>query len=1285
MNVYVNANPLISAGPDRILCTGSSVTLTASGGVSYSWNPGASTTANISVNPTGNTTYVVTGTDANGCVSVDTAVVTVNPLPLINLGPDLSICSGSTIALTALGASTYSWNPGGANTATILVSPLVNTNYIVTGSSASGCIQRDTITVNVNPVPVVNLFPTFICPGFNTILDAGNPGSAFAWSTGETSQSINVSDSGTYTVVVTSSNGCPSMGTSVVTIGNTLTSTPVTTNICDGNSATLQAGNPGSTYSWSNGSTASSITVSTPGNYFVTITDANGCTGTLMHTLNVNPNPVTDFSAAPNCAGTDISFNNLSSISSGSIQSYNWDFGDTSFSTISQPIHAYTSAGTYQVALTITSASGCSTSATRNIDIYPRPIAAFSSPAVCEGVNSVFSDASSISSGTITSWNWNFGNGNIAATNSVNHTYSAYGNYTATLIVTSDRGCIDSIQQNIQIHRPPVADFIGTDVCANAPIQYTNTSTSGAGSILFYAWNFGDGNSGNSASPIHSYNSAGSYNVSLSITSSLGCTDSNNTIVTIYPIPAANFTVDPTCENSDAVFSNTSSISAGSITNYYWNFGDNSSSNLVSPLHTYTSAGNYQVDLITTSDNGCRDTIQGMLIIDPLPVANFTAVNVCADAPVEFLDLSSISTGSINSWAWDFGDGTASSSDEPVHIYNSPGSYVVTLTVTSSEGCSASFTSNVNIYPNPSAAFLSNNVCLGNGSVFINQSDVAGGIAFYNMWSFSDGTQSTQTSPLHTFTSSGTYTILLTVTSVNGCMSTATQTSRVYIPPTTLFIAPDVCHGAVTRFDDNSYSQDGHIATWLWNFGDGSMSTEGNPSHLYTGTGKYNVSLTTTSSFGCSSPYEDTLEIYTKPVSRIQTANVCEGIDVEFINTTINNTGTNISYLWDLGNGFTSADSSLIYNFDQPGTYDVTLTATSSFGCSDTQLKRLMVYPNPQVEFAGSNVCLNTNTSFANTTSVQSGTIQSYTWSFGDGTGSSQKNAIHQYPAPGTYQVNLTAVTDYGCVNSYTNEVLVYPNPTVIFAAGYQGCAPISANFNSNSVITSGTITGWLWNFGDGAVSTNQNAQHIFTQGGNYDVSLTVVSDMGCQAAYTQSGSVRVFAQPIANFTADPLIGSNLSPTIHFTNLSQGFTSYVWNFGDGTSTNTDLNPIHTFADTGIYSAQLITVNSYGCRDTIMRRIEIRPHSTLFPPNCYTPNADGSNDMFRPYFTNMTNIQVWIFDRWGLLLTNWDGLEGNWDGYYNGEKCQEDTYVYKIKGTGVDGKYSEWVGHVSIVY
>ena len=257
--------------------------------------------------------------------------------------------------------------------------------------------------------------------------------------------------------------------------------------------------------------------------------------------------------------------------------------------------------------------------------------------------------------------------------------------------------------------------------------------------------------------------------------------------------------------------------------------------------------------------------------------------------------------------------------------------------------------------------------------------------------------------------------------------------------------------------------------------------------------------------------------------------------------------------------------------------------------------------------------------------------------------------------------------------------------PVAIFASSGSGCGPITSTFTEGSSVSEGSVTGWLWTFGDGDISTDRYPTHIFTNPGNYDVNLTVVSDRGCYASYTGSNVIQVYPSPTADFTASTYITDIMNPTIDFQNLSTNYSAYQWVFGDGASTTTVLNPTHTFSDTGSYSALLITTNAYGCRDTIFKSIEIRPKSTLFVPNCFTPNGDGKNEVFRPYHTNMEHLQVWVFDRWGLLLKTWDTLDGSWDGFYDGKKCQQDTYVYKIIGEGIDGQHSEWVGHVSIVY
>jgi gliding motility-associated-like protein len=177
---------------------------------------------------------------------------------------------------------------------------------------------------------------------------------------------------------------------------------------------------------------------------------------------------------------------------------------------------------------------------------------------------------------------------------------------------------------------------------------------------------------------------------------------------------------------------------------------------------------------------------------------------------------------------------------------------------------------------------------------------------------------------------------------------------------------------------------------------------------------------------------------------------------------------------------------------------------------------------------------------------------------------------------------------------------------------------------------------------------------------------------------------VRIYPSPTADFTADPMIADQISPIVHFTNLSSGYSNYEWHFGDGAISSV-LNPVHEFSDTGLFSALLITTNQFGCRDSILKLIEVRPKSTLFIPNCFTPNGDGKNDVFKPEFTQQIAVRVYIYDRWGRLLADWDNLDGSWDGYYRGSKCQTDTYVYKIIATGIDGVHNEWVGHVSIVY
>ena len=556
----VNATPNAQAGNNQAVCAGNSITLNGTGGVTYNWMPGGMTSSVISVQPSSNIDYILTVTDAYGCMDKDTISIMVNNLPIVTTVPDNTICNGSTTSLTASGTASYQWNPIGLTTASVLVTPLSTTTYTVIGTDMNGCTASDVVTVTVNPVPVINQSPTFICAGFSTTLDAGNPGSTYSWSTGENTQTISVSDSGTYSVIVTSPNGCPALGNMVVTKGGGIAATTTNTTVCSGQNAILNAGNPGSAFQWSSGQTTQMISANIAGNYFVTITDSNGCVSTLLYILNVNPLPIAIFATTPVCQGTNSTFNNISTVSSGTIQSVLWNFGDGNSSSSNNTSHLYSSSGIYPVSLTVTTQVGCTTTITNPALVNPLPVADFSSIPTCQNKVVNLNNLSGISSGSINSWSWYFGDGLSSSVISPTHLYSTPGNYITSLIISSNFGCKDSISKSVTVLGLPNASINSTNVCAQSNVSFINNSSSTGSPITSYQWSFGNGNSSTAFQPSTQYNSAGNYSVQLIVSDSNSCEDTSILNVTIYPLPLANFTATPACTGAAVTINNNSTV-----------------------------------------------------------------------------------------------------------------------------------------------------------------------------------------------------------------------------------------------------------------------------------------------------------------------------------------------------------------------------------------------------------------------------------------------------------------------------------------------------------------------------------------------------------------------------------------------------------------------------------------------------------------------------------------------------------------------------------------------------
>ncbi len=472
--VNVAPLPTIAITPSTAtICSGKSITLRATGGVTYSWSPTAtlSTIAADSAvaSPTTTTVYTVSGTDANGCTNTATRTVNVLTTPTISISPAVAmICNGQNILLTASGASTYSWTPTGTlssgTAAAVTATPTSTTTYTVTGTATNGCVAQAIRVVTVNQRPVVTASgASAVCAGLSTVLTAGGA-STYTWrptggvlSTGGVTYTVSPAALTTYTVVGTDINGCKDSTTKTVAVNalpsvSISPSTPIV--ICNGQSAVLVASGA-VTYGWSPSGSLSSAAapavVATPGTtttYTVTGTDLNGCRNTASKTITVNPLPVISISPATAvavCAGAGATLR-----ASGAV-SYSWRpatglTASTGDSVVASP------AATTIYTVRGTDANGCTDSASRTVTVLGLPtlvLSPSSNPTICEGssvmlvaagtsVSYVWSPSSSLSSST---------GSNVIASPVVTTTYTVTG--------TAANGCQSTGTKTVNVNPKP--------------------------------------------------------------------------------------------------------------------------------------------------------------------------------------------------------------------------------------------------------------------------------------------------------------------------------------------------------------------------------------------------------------------------------------------------------------------------------------------------------------------------------------------------------------------------------------------------------------------------------------------------------------------------------------------------------------------------------------------------------------------------------------------------------------------------------------------------------------
>lgn len=942
------------------------------------------------------------------------------------------------------------------------------------------------------------------------------------------------------------------------------------------------------------------------------------------------------------CPNTNISF---SVYNTGTINSYLWNFGDGSTSSQEYPSHSYAGAGDYTASVHITNGCADTTLTTiiqirNDIHITGNIYLNINPKIICPNTSVSFNASAS----GVTNYLWNFGDGIVSTNSYSSHTYSALGTYIVSLKLINNCGMDTTVfdtvyvENNVHFSGNINTSISPKTVCPNSTVSFFS-NTSGATS---YLWNFGDGITSNSGMTYHSYSSAGTYYVSLKLINNCGI----DTMVydTVYVKNDLHFSgqVTPSISPDPHIVCPNTYLSFyygyPDFASLQWDFGDGATSTDMSESHAYSSPGTYNISLHLTNNCGNDTTVYDVVEVnDSLHFPSQTVIYSDPNPSCPNSNILFYTNPSAKYYLWSFGDGTTSAQSYVYHSYSDTGNYQVSVKLTNGCGIDTTVFTSINIVGNLHYSgqvyysILPNPVC-PDANVYFSVSQNQGTLSY--LWTFGDGDTSANNHVSHSYQTAGNYAVSIRLT--NGCGIDTTIHDTVRVKPNLHFVAPvyltfnkTVCPNEPVSFSVSndpytSFSQS--VASWLWAFGDGSVSTSQYPSHTYTSTGTYIVSLKLTNACGLDTTITDSIMI--KPNLHfsgniplyISPQVVCPNNEVFFY---VERSAA--SYLWDFGNGlastqrYTSQDT-----YTNTGTYQVSLTLTNGCGFDTTvygqvEVKNNLHVTNAQIYFSPDTVMCPGSTIWFD--AAPSG--YTYLWDFGVGSNSTEQAPSHQFPGSGNYNVSVKITN--GCNFDTTvyqaihiqNNAAANPNDYDFSRLNDTVCLNDTAIFYFEYP-NEGT---YLINFGDGTTSTvstpfylnNQYYldffKHKYTSTGNYTATVTFTTF--CGEVITKSTGLIVGNHTLINIDMD-YFSENTCKNQPIEFLGLGGSHYVWNFGDGSSSvtqNAGVSTVtHTFTNAGTFTVSLTASNSCGTSDTRTFQIYIDNCST-------TLNVNAGSDKF----------------------------------------------------------------------
>jgi gliding motility-associated-like protein len=1332
--------PIITAAPATI-CSGASTVLSATNvnvGSTFLWSPGGQTTQTISVSPPSNATYSCLVSDACGNNQTIIKNITVNPLPtvLINgaASQTLNICANTTTTLTASGASTYTWSPStGLSSSTgsvVTITPTSTTNatYTVTATNASGCKSTANITIKGLALPsfsITNVHPNTCNNLKDTLTVVPTPAGTYtySWSNGASTNSIipTINANTVFTATVTDVNSCKSVLSSTVTMLALPSISSNTATICNGQSAIL-TGSGGVSYTWTPSATLSNGGISTtsvtsnpssPTNYTIVGTAANGCTSSSTTTVNVNSLPNVTVNSATICAGAN------PTLSANGATTYSWSTAQTGSSISVSP------SNTTSYTITGTDGNNCKNTAVSTVSVNPIPAintAPTISPSNCGAATGSIIGIGITGIGGL-SYTWTNSYGQVVG-NTQNISNDSAGTYN---VFVTDANCSATFGP-FSITNPgaPAAPSITTNTTTTCVGQSINVGASSPASNPIYGWSgpnsFSSSSSTFTLNPTQ-VNQSGIYAVTVTST---GCKGPAATVsLTINPLPLVNATSSSNAYCAGA----TVNLNGSSASSYTWTGVGGYTSNQQNPTVPNSTTLTTGVYTLTATDaNGCTNSDTANVTVNITPTLGGVASSASTLCEGQTLQLNAVATPTTAVIQWNGPNGFSSNLANP-SIPNIAPIQSGTYSVTASIGNCSSPTNTLGIVVNPTpiaTASISTNVACAGSNVTLSSS---GGVTY--SWSSSNGYSSNQqNNTLSNVNASNSGTYLLTALNNFGCFDTTSVSLAVAPTPTITSVSTNAnnnvfCAGNTLILNAVASST---IATIYWTGPNGYLSppqttTLTNISSLQSGT--YSV----IASIGTCTSVANAITVTVNPTP-VATASVsgsnilCAGNTVILLGGVSGNT-----YSWSGPAGNSSYQNDTLTNVATSASDTYTLTVTNSFSCTATATTSFTVNPTPSITSYSTNA--NNNTICAgqsiqlnetHTPTTGSVTIQ---WTGPNGYASPPQSTIITPTVSGTYTVIATLGN---CSNTGLDTVHITVNPkpvaiavsssTVVCSgntitlvggtvavgntyswngpAGYTSpqssntitpttsgtytiivtnsfnckdtntTLPVTVNNTPNAAITAnaqtctgGTLT--LSATGNGTINWYSDAAltNLVNTGTTYNPTVasgtsnvyyvTVTSANNCPSAASTSVSAGNYNVQVSA-TANVYNG-NAPLLVNFGGTITGASnpSYSWTLSDN-ATSTSQNPSHTYNNGGDYIVVLTGIDPVSsCIDTAMLTIHVSDEMVLVIPNIFSPNGDNINDGFFITSHGVKSIEGFIMNRWGQMMFTWTGLDTVWDG------------------------------------